>query len=151
MLQELGRINRTMDPMVGWEEGPRAGSQGGAGEGWGPLALGWERGGGNLPAVWSPALWGRAVPDGRFLIKRYPGPVLPGEPGEFLLPGPPSSSPPEETAHAGPGREPSKPPLARPGAGVPSLGPWAGGRVEGLIALGLAPPSLGIFSSDLHR
>ena len=25
------------------------------------------------------------------------------------------------------------------------------GRVEGLIALGLAPPLLGIFSSDLHR
>ena len=60
----------------------------------------------------------------------HPGPVLPGGPDSSVARTaifPPL--PPEETAHAGPGREPSKPPLARPGVGVYLCGPL--GRREG--------------------
>lgn len=145
-----GRINRPWIPWWG-EEGPRAGTRWGRRRAASPCPrLG--TGGGNPPAVWSPALWGRAVPDGRFLIKRTL--VQSCQEGlRVLLPGPPSLllSPQRKLPTLGQAGSPPSPHWQGQEQVCISLGPWAGGRVKGLIALGLAPPLLGIFSSDLHR
>lgn len=109
-------------------------AQGGAAKGLGPLALGWEQGMGTCLQSAAQLCGAEADPQWQLPGQACPGHALPGGPESSVarttISPPLLLSLPVETAHTGPGREPSEPTLARPEVCVSLSGPL-GRREDG--------------------